>query len=55
MVALLAANLADGLFVLVILGVGWMALGRRTWFEQPRLKGYHMMLAAGVAISVSVE
>lgn len=51
----LAASLADGLFVLVIFGVSWMALGRRTWFEQPGIKGYLVMLASGVAISVGVE
>lgn len=51
----LAASLADGLFVLVILGVGWMTLGRRTWFEQPGIEGYLVMLISGVAISVGVE
>lgn len=51
----LAASLADGLFILMIFGVGWMALGRRTWFEQPGIEGYLVMLASGVAISVGVE
>ena len=51
----LAASLADGLFVLVIFGLGWIALGRRTWFEQPGIEGYLVMLASGVAISVGVE
>lgn len=51
----LAASLADGLFVLVVFGVGWIALGRRTWFEQPGIEGYLVMLASGVAISVGVE
>lgn len=51
----LAASLADGLFVLVIFGVGWMTLGRRTWFEQPGIEGYLVMLISGVAISVGVE
>lgn len=51
----LAASLADGLFVLQIFGVGWIALGRRTWFEKPGIKGYFVMLASGVAISVGVE
>jgi len=51
----LAASLADGLFVLVIFGVGWMALGRRTWFEQPGIEGYLVMLISGVAISAGVE
>lgn len=51
----LAASLADGLDVLVIFGVGWMTLGRRTWFEQPGIKTYLVMLVSGVAISVGVE
>ncbi|WHZ14957.1 MAG: hypothetical protein OJF52_001797 [Nitrospira sp.] len=51
----LAASLADGLFVLVIFGVGWIVLGRRTWFEQPGIEGYLVMLTSGVAISVGVE
>jgi hypothetical protein len=51
----LAASLADGLFVVVIFGVGWMALGRRTWFEQPGIEGYLVMLISAVAISVGVE
>lgn len=51
----LAASLADGLFVLMIFGVGWMALGRRTWFEQPGVEGYLVMLTSGGAISVGIE
>ena len=51
----LAASLADGLFILVIFGVGWMALGRRTWFEHPGIAGYLVMLVSGVTISVGVE
>ena len=51
----LAASLADGLFLLMIFGVGWMALGNRTWFEQPGVQGYLVMLTSGGAISVGVE
>ena len=51
----LAASLADGLFVLVIFGIGWMALGSRTWFEQPRIEGYFVMLTSGAVISVGIE
>lgn len=51
----LAASLADGLFVLVIFGVGWMTMGRRTWFKQPGIKGYLVMLVSGVTIGVGVE
>ena len=51
----LAASLADGLFVLVMFGLGWLILGRRRWFEHPGIAGYLVMLASGVAISVGVE
>lgn len=51
----LAASLADGLFVLMIFGMGWMALGRRTWFEQPGVEGYLVMLTSGGTISVGIE
>jgi len=43
----LAASLADGLFVVAIFGVGWIALGRRRWFEQPGIEGYIVMLILG--------
>jgi hypothetical protein len=51
----LAASLADGLFVVVIFGVGWMAFGCRTWFEQPGITGYLVVLASGITISIGVE
>lgn len=49
------ASLVDGLFVLLILGVGWVVFGRSDWYEQAGIRGYLVMLASGVAISVVVE
>lgn len=49
------ASLVDGLFVLLILSVGWVAFGRSDWYEQAGIRGYLVMLASGVAISVGVE
>ncbi|MGH7207410.1 MAG: hypothetical protein ACREI2_14520, partial [Nitrospiraceae bacterium] len=50
-----AASLLDGLLVLLIYAIGQVVLRRRDWFEQPGIRGYVLMLAAGLAISVSVE
>lgn len=51
----LLASLGDGLRVLLTYAVGRVVLNRRNWFEQPGVRGYVFMLAAGLAISVSVE
>lgn len=51
----LLASLGDGLLVLLIFAIGWVALGRPFWFERPGIRGYVLMLAAGFVISVSVE
>lgn len=49
------ASLVDGLFVLLILGVGWVVFGRSDWYEQAGIRGYLVMLASGVAISAGLE
>lgn len=49
------ASLFDGLLVLLIYAIGQVVLRRRDWFEQPGIRGYVLMLAAGLAISSSVE
>jgi hypothetical protein len=49
------AALGDGLLVLLIFGVGRAALGRRDWFVRPGVRGYALMLAAGLVIAVGVE
>lgn len=50
-----AASLVDGLFLVAIYAVGWAMLGRSDWFLHPGVRGYAVMLAAGLAIGVSVE
>jgi hypothetical protein len=49
------ASLGDGVLVLLIFGVGWAAFGRRDWYVQPGLRGYALMLAAGLAVAVAVQ
>lgn len=49
------ASLGDGLLVLLIFGVGWAALRRRDWFVRPGVRGYALMLAAGLVIAFTVE
>ncbi len=49
------ASLGDGLLVLLIFVTGWAALRRRDWFVHPGGRGYAVMLAAGLAISVGTE
>lgn len=51
----LAASLADGVFVVLMFGIGWILLRRRGWFEQPGIPGYLVMAGSGVIISVGVE
>lgn len=49
------ASLGDGVLVLLIFAAGWAALQRREWFVHPGVRGYAMMLAAGLAIGVGIE
>jgi hypothetical protein len=49
------ASLGDGLIVLVITAAGWITLRRWDWFERPGVRGYLVMLAAGLLMAVSVE
>ncbi len=50
-----APSLGDGLLVLIIFALGWAVLRRRDWFTQPGVRGYALMLIAGLAIAISVE
>jgi len=50
-----APSLGDGLLVLLIFALGWTALRRQDWFTRPRVRGYALMLIAGLAIAISVE
>lgn len=49
------ASLGDGLIVLVITAAGWITLRRWDWFERPGVRGYLVMLAAGLLMAVLVE
>ena len=49
------ASLGDGLLMLLIFAAGWTALHRQDWFVRPGLRGYAVMLAVGLIISVGVE
>lgn len=49
------ASLGDGLIVLLIFAVGWVAFRRRSWFVRPGVRGYLLMLVVGFVVSVAVE
>jgi hypothetical protein len=51
----IAPSLGDGLLMLLIFALGWVVLRRRDWFAQPGVRGYALMLIAGLAIAISVE
>ena len=48
-------SLGDGLIVLLIFCVGWVARGRSDWADRPGWAGYALMLVTGFAIAVIVE
>lgn len=50
-----APSLGDGALVLLIFVTGWAALRRRDWFVRPGVRGYALMLIAGLAIAISIE
>lgn len=49
------ASVGDGFLVLLIFATGWVVLRRQTWFVQPEVRGYFLMLVAGLVIGASVE
>jgi hypothetical protein len=49
------AALGDGVLVLAIFVAGAMVFRRADWFVRPGLRGYGVMLAAGLVIGVLVE
>ena len=51
----LSMSLGDGLLVLLIFFAGLVIFDRPEWFEHPGLRGYALMLTAGLMISVFVE
>ncbi len=51
----IAPSLGDELLVLLIFAFGWIALRKRNWFLRPGVRGYALMIIAGLVIAVSVE
>lgn len=51
----LSMSLGDGLLVLLIFFVGSFIFDRQEWFEHPGVRGYVLMLMAGLMISVFLE
>jgi hypothetical protein len=49
------ASLGDGIMVLVIVAAGWIALRRSDWFFRPGLRGYLVIITAGLVLAVLVE
>jgi hypothetical protein len=49
------ASLGDGLMILLVFAAGWLGLGRFDWFVKPGVRGYLVMLVAGLALAVGVE
>ena len=48
-------SLGDGLIVMLIFCVGWVALRRSDWADQPGRASYALMLITGFSIAVIVE
>jgi len=48
-------SFGDGLIVVLIFCVGWVARGRSDWADQPGWAGYTLMLITGFSIAVIVE
>ena len=48
-------SLGDGLIVMLIFCVGWVARRRSDWADQPGPAGYVLMLITGFSIAVIVE
>src|SRR5882724_12075216 len=49
------ASLGDGIMVMIILAVGWIALHRWNWFKRPHVAGYLVMLSTGLVLAMLVE
>jgi hypothetical protein len=48
-------SLGDGLLVLLIFAAGRIVLRQRDWFVRPGVRGYALMLAAGLMIAIGIE
>ena len=49
------ASLGDGLMVLLLYAIGWVAAGRSDWFARPTIRDYSVLVAAGAVLGLVVE
>jgi hypothetical protein len=49
------SSLGDGLMILLLFGIGWIALGSRQWFIRPGLMGHVVLLTSGTLLAALVE
>jgi len=49
------ASLGDGIMVLLIVAAGWFTLRQSDWFLRPGVRGYLVIITAGLVLAVLVE
>ena len=49
------ASLGDGIMVLLIVAAGWFMLRQSGWFLRPGVRGYLLIITAGLVLAVLVE
>jgi len=49
------ASLGDGIMVLLIVATGWIVLRQSDWFLRPGVRGYLVILMAGLFLALLVE
>jgi hypothetical protein len=49
------ASLGDGIMVLLIVAAGWFTLRQLDWFLRPGVRGYLVIITAGLVLAVLVE
>jgi hypothetical protein len=49
------ASLGDGIMLLLIVAAGWITLRQPDWFVHPGVRGYLVMVTAGLLLAVLVE
>ena len=49
------ASLGDGIMALLIVAAGWFTLRESDWFLRPRVRGYLVIITAGLVMAVLVE
>jgi hypothetical protein len=49
------ASLGDGIMLLLIVAAGWFTFRQPDWFVRPGVRGYLLIITAGVFLAVLVE